>query len=217
MSIINGKVIATSDVNLAIREANNGAKIVFLGDIESAPKIDGMFTPTLLVPSYQTLSLLIDGRLKDYEASYIRSLYSPKAVESFASIIGLLYFGNLVVMLFPSENTDLGYSNLLLTHMQKVYGITVQSKTTYFNYDQRFDPMNARILYMYNIIGPVDYVMMTKSFNDVDIDKIKNDLGYSWNLPMNVPNEKFVEVLARKKEEVIKYGKVREPIMRKVQ
>lgn len=215
MSIVKGKVIATSDVNMAINEMVNGTntKILYLGDVSSVPDIKGIITPTLLVPSYRALSLLVDGRDRDYEKVYINDLYSPAAVESFASIIGLLYYGSNIVLLFPAENADLNYSNILLTHFQKVYGITAQSKSTYFGYDMGFDPMNARLLYLYNIISPADYVMMTCSFNDVDVNKLRSDIGEAWKIPVNVSNKEFVDILARKKDQLIKYGRILEPIM----
>ena len=217
MSVINGKLIATSDINVAIAEANNGAKILYLGDIESKPNISGLITPTLLVPSYQSLSLLVDGRVKDYEMSYIRSLQSNDAVMSFASLLALLYYGNKVIMLFPLENSDLNYSEILLTHIQRVYGVTAQTKSSYFGYDQRFDPANARLLYLNSIINPVDYVMMTRVFNDLDINKLKVDLADSWKIPTNVSNQQFVEILGRKKENLAKYGTINEPLMGKVE
>lgn len=214
MPIVNGKVIATSDINMAINEAVNGStKILYLGDVASTPNIEGIITPTLLVPSYRALSLLVDGRERDYENMYLKDLFSPSAVESFASIMGLLYYSSNVVLLFPSENSDLNYSNILLTHLQRVYGITAQTKSTYFNYDPNFDPVNARLLYLYNIIPPTDYVMMTYSFNDVDVNKLRSDIGEAWHIPANVSNEEFVNILAKKKDQIMKYGRILEPIM----
>lgn len=213
MTVVKGKLIATSDINAAMAEASTGAKILYLGDIESKPNIQGLITPTLLVPSYQSLSLLVDGRIKDYEMSYIRSLQSNDAVMSFASLLGLLYYGNKVIMLFPLENSDLNYSEILLTHIQKVYGITAQTKSSYFAYDTRFDPSNARLLYLNNIIPPVDYVMMTGVFNDLDVNKLKTDLAQEWRIPTNVSNKEFVEILAQKKKNLMTYGKINEPLM----
>lgn len=217
MGIINGVLIATSDTNYSINEAANGAKILYLGDIESKPNIPKLITPTLLVPSYNSLSLLVDGRIRDYETSYIRSLQTPQAVETFASLLGLLYYGNTVIMLFPIENADLNYSELLLTHIQRVYGITAQSKKTYFSYDARFDPENARLLYMYGIINPMDYVMMTRVFNEYDINKLKIDIAPEWHIPTNVSNEEFVRLLGERKDQIAKFGRISEPMMVKAE
>lgn len=217
MAIINGVLVATSDANYAMSEAGKGAKILYLGDIESKPNINGLITPTVLVPSYQSLSLLVDGRIRDYEASYIRSLQTPQAVETFASLLGLLYFGHEVIMLFPVENADLNYSELLLTHIQRVYGITAQSKKTYFGYDVHFDPENTRLLYMYGIINPQDYVMMTRVFNEYDINKLKVDIASEWHIPTNVPNEEFVRLLGERKDQIMKFGRISEPMMVKAE
>ena len=215
MAVINGKLIATSDVNMVVAREGT-VKVLYLGDIESKPDIRDMITPTVLVPSYQSLSALVEGRVRDYEKLYLRSLQTPQAVETFASLLGLLHFGHEVIMLFPVENADLNYSEMLLTHIQRVYGITAQSKNTYYAYDTNFDPVNARLLYMYNIIKPENYVMMTRVFNDMDINKLKIDIAPVWNIPVNVPNEEFVRILGEKKDQIIKFGRLSEPMMVKV-
>lgn len=217
MQIINGRILATKDINVVNMEVSNGARPLYMGDVESMPNVPFEFIKVpLLVPDYNALSLLIDGRLRDYERSYINTLKSPASVELFASIIGILHMGGNIVMYFPEENEDLNYSNILLNHIRTLYGITVQSRTTAFFYDTRYDSFNARLLYLYNIIGPVDYVMMTEDITDVDIEKLKLELAPMWNIPVNVNNQEFVRILDEKKHEMLTYGHLLEPIMIKI-
>lgn len=218
MSLINGRIIVTKEMNIVNIEVSNGARPFYMGDVESIPNAPFEFIKVpLLIPDYNALSLLIDGRTRDYERSYINTLSSPAAIELFASILGILYMGGNIVMYFPEENSDLNYSNILLNHIRNVYGITVQSRTTAFFYDTRYDGNNARLLYLYNIIGPVDYVMIAEDIMDVDIGKLRVELAPKWNIPTNVDNSEFVRILDEKKQEMIKYGRLLEPIMSRIE
>lgn len=219
MAILKGKITVTKDMNVVNFEVSRGARALYMGDVECVPSgpINFIKVP-LLIPDYHSLSLLIDGRVRDYERSYINSLSSPAAVELFASILGILYMGGNVVMYFPEENTDLNYSDVLLIHIQKTYGITVESRSTAYMYDTRYDNFNARLLFLYNIITPLDYIMMVDNLTDVDINKLKDSpLMVEWQMPINIDNANFVRILGEKKNQFIQYGHVLEPVMTKLE
>ena len=206
--MLNGILIATKDMNEVVSLVGYGAKAIYMGDPMSAPTNVNFIKPAILIPDYNMMSLYIDGRMKDFQNAYLRVLNSPKAHEAFATIIGALFLGNNVVMYFPPEVDDIGYSEILLRNLEDVYGVRAQTKSTRFFYDESKHQFNLRLLFLYNIINAETYVMNAEVLDDLIIDKIRKEIPPTWEMPMDVANAQFVKILEQKKEQVLQYGKV---------
>ena len=198
--LIKGKLIATSDNERLVRAITvESAQAVYLGDPLSAPREINFIKAASLVPSYRELTFYVDGNQKRYEAEYNRMLTQKMAVEMFASIIGSLYSGRNVVLYFPPEVKEMNYSEMLLIHIMMNYGITAESPKTQFHYDPAYDMVNAQLLYAYNIMTGVDYVLTVDTLDDVTIAKLRPELCEKWHIPINVDNKTFVDMIGFKK------------------
>ena len=201
--IIKGRLIATSDSERLVRAITiESAQAVYLGDPLSAPREINFIKAGSLVPSYNELTHYVDGNLKRFNDSYNKMLTQKMAVEMFASIIGSLYAGRNVVLYFPPEVQEMGYSELLLVHIMMNFGITAESKSTQFAYDERYDMVNAQLLYAYNIMTGVDYVLCVDTLDDATIVKLRPELCEKWHIPINVDNKTFVDIVGRKKDAI---------------
>lgn len=206
--MLKGKMYATKDMNLVISLAGYGAKAIYMGDPGSAPNNINFIKPTMLVPDYKIMSLYIDGRIAEYANAYRKYINTPAAHEMFATIIGSMYFGTSVVLYFPPEVDELGYAEILLSHIQYMYGITAETLTTKFSYDMSKHQFNVRLMYMYNILNIVDFIMSTENLDDVVINKMKSEIPVEWGIPINISNKEFSDIIETKKQQIIKYGKV---------
>lgn len=215
--MLKGKLYATKDMNLVVNLVGYGAKALYMGDPASAPKNIDFIKPTILIPDLNLMTLYIDGQIQSFVKAYERELNRPQSHEMFATIIGALYFGSNVVMYFPPEVEDIGYSEILLRYMMNNYGIIAETKNTHFQYDINKHQFNIRLLYLYNIINVVDYILATDTLDDIIIDKIKRELPTEWGIPQNINNARFTELIENRKQQIIKYGKVLPVLMTKIE
>lgn len=198
--LVKGRLIATSDNERLVKAITaESAQAVYLGDPLSAPREINFIKAASLVPSYKELTFYVDGNKKRYEAEYNRMLTQKMAVEMFASIIGSLYAGRNVVLYFPPEVKEMNYSEMLLMHIMTTYGIVAESPQTQFSYDPSYDMVNAQLLYAYNIMTGVDYVLTVDTLDDLTIAKLRPELCEKWHIPVNVDNATFVSMVGFKK------------------
>lgn len=199
--IVKGKLIATSDSERLVRAITvEAAQAVYLGDPLSAPQEINFIKAASLVPSYRELTFYVDGNKQRYEAEYNKMLTQKMAVEMFASIIGSLYAGRNVVLYFPPEVKEMNYSELLLVHLMINYGITAESPQTQFMYDPSYDMVNAQLLFAYNIMTGVDYVLAVDTLDDATIAKLRPELCEKWHIPITADNKTFVDMVGFKKQ-----------------
>lgn len=217
--MLKGKLFATKDVNTVFSLVGYGAKALYMGDKDSGdsiPKGIDFIYPMSLVPSYDILSHFINNDLQRYEAEYHRYLNRPLAHEAIATIIGSLYFGNNIVMLFPQDVEMLGYPSILLNELANVYGITAETKTSQFYYDISKNTFNLRLMYLYNIINAVDFILASDTLDDVVINKLRKEIPSDWCVPTDINNMEFTEVIESRKQEIIRFGKVLPSLVSKI-
>lgn len=94
--MLNGILVATKDMNEVVNMVGYGAKAIYMGDPMSAPTNVNFIKPAILIPDYTMMSLYIDGRMRDFQNTYLRVLNSPKAHEAIATIIGAMFLGKNV-------------------------------------------------------------------------------------------------------------------------
>lgn len=203
-----GKLCATKNLNMAVNMAGYGSKVIYGGDPEHLSKNNNFVRAGMIIPDFKIMSLYIEGDMQGYIDAYKRYLNTPEANELFATLIGSLFYGNNVVIYFPPEVEDLGYPEILLRHLAEKFGIMAETKSSQFMYDQNFHQSNLRLMYLYNVIDVVNYIMETEFLDDMVINKIKSELPHEWGISPNCDNERFTELLEDRKNQIIKYGKV---------
>ena len=176
--LLNGKLFATSDVNFVQQALMSGSRVIYLGDpisIDPALK-DHVVISTPLTPDYQTLSLFVDGNIDGFTNMYISSLNSKAAIEIFAVIFVCLYKGINIVLFVPPEASGLNFIEYLLGFIQVHYGITTQTTSTMFNFDQSFSTRIAELMYLENLINCQEFLVNSETLDQVTLKKLVNEL-----------------------------------------
>jgi len=202
--IIKGKIHATSNIEVVYSFIKQGAQAIYMGDpMDTDPHGIRFCKAASLVPSYAELGMFVDGRQKDFAGAYKHTLRQKAANEMFASIIGSLYMGANIVLYFPKDVLEFGYSDILLDHFLYNFGISVETTSTAAGYDEGYDMFNAQLLYAYNIINGVDYVMIVDTLDPVTIGRLRQELCEKWHIPVNVDDMTFVKLVGDYKDKLL--------------
>lgn len=176
--LLRGQLWATSDEALINQALMQGIKVIYLGDpISINPQYKEKFVvSSILVPDYQTMSLLVDGDYTGFANLYVSALSSNAATEMFSVIFACLYNGVHVIFYLPKEAQGLNYVQYLLQFIEINYGITTQTKTTQFAFDQKFSTKIAELLYLNSLINAQDFLINSESLDNLTLNKLVKEL-----------------------------------------
>lgn len=176
--MLKGQLWATSDINLVNQALMNGFKVIYLGDPISVPQEykDKFVVASAFVPDYQVLSLMVDGNENGFIQMYIASLGSKAATEMMSAILACMYRGISVIFYLPPEASGLNYVGYLLEFIQMNYGITIQTKTTQFNFDIKFSGVVSELLYLNNLINAQEFLVNSSTLDDFTLKKLVSEL-----------------------------------------
>lgn len=190
MGIIKGSVYFTRNLDEAmnlLRQANN-TKCLFVGD--SMGKYDmlfnqyGIIPASILMPDLIGMEADINGTPQEFRAKYFDYLNSEGPKSMISTIITALYQGKNIIFLVPPEASGLDYPDALMSYMFNYHGITVASgeKKLAFAYNPNFDLANANCMYMFNTIGPAEYLLIAgPNFNMLDKLCYDTQMGFGPN------------------------------------
>lgn len=176
--MLKGQLWATSDINLVNQAIMQGFKVIYLGDPISIDPVykEKFVISTALTPDYQTLSLMIDGNMDGFVQMYMMSLNTPSAMEMFSAIFACLFRGSSVIFYLPPEASGLNFAPYLLQFIQCNFGITTQTSTTQFGFNNEFVGRIIEFLYLSNLVSAQEYLFHATSMNEPAIRKLVNDL-----------------------------------------
>ena len=217
MQIPNNTMYATMDPKLVEYNAlnNNNCKIIFIGDTtgyDDMIRYYHILTASPLVPDYTVMEADIEGTLLEFQTKYATYLQSSAAMQYFITMLTALHLGRQILLFFPPECKGLKYPLELLNHIANAYGITVgfPEYGISFSYDTRFDPRNATLMYMYNLI-PVEEYLLFAGTGPIDYNKVITDLRLFGN--QNCTMNDFVIFIDRYRNNILQAGK---PLVRPI-
>lgn len=193
--IIKGQIFATSDMAVVDTAARQGYKLIYVGDQFEMPKGYNFVNALGLTPDYLTMTSIVEGNTEKFTQSYLNMLASPATEEMIAIIIGALSQGICIMIYFPHDTLQLEYPYLFLQYMQDRFGIIIGAKENQFMYNPAFDPINARLLYIYKLIPWNEYLLMTDDVDPVTLIRFKEDLSRQFNIPADITDEDMVSKL----------------------
>lgn len=186
--MLKGQLWATSDINLINQAIMQGFKVIYLGDPISIDPVykEKFVISSALTPDYQTLSLMIDGNMDGFVQMYMMSLNTPSAMEMFSAIFACLFRGSSVIFYLPPEASGLNFAPYLLQFIQYNFGITTQTATTQFGFNNEFIGRIIEFLYLSNLASAQEYLFHATSMNKPAIRKLVNDLRPVVDDPTNL-------------------------------
>lgn len=180
--MIRGYMAYTNNINVVANEAARpDCKVVFVGDTIGYENIINQFNmlvASALLPSYETMEADIEGTPEEFVYKYTNELSTNSiALQYIYTIVTALHCGRYILLFFPPESEGLKYPLALLRIIQSTTGITTADDrgTIPFQYNPAFNSMNANMMYNFNLIGPVEYLLWTNEY-DIMYNKVVMDM-----------------------------------------
>lgn len=182
MSVINGMLHFTRDFNEAISLINQNPnnKSLFVGD--TMGKYDhvldqyGIISASILMPDIICMEADVNGSMDEFRNKYFYYLDSEAPKSMIVTIITALYQGKNIILLVPPEANGLNYPVVLLEYFSFRHGINASCPELNMQptYNPVADLFNADCMYMFNTIGPAEYLFIAGPNFDM-VDKLCYD------------------------------------------
>lgn len=199
--LVKGQIFATSDIGVVESAANNGYKLIYIGDSMEKPAQYPFTDAVVFSPNYNCICAVIEDDIPRFEALYLDLLSAPPAQELFAIILAALANGSNILIYFNKESLQLKYPYVLMTYFLNQFGIRVGDKSSPFSYDERYDPAVIRQLYLFRLIGWKEYLMKAESVDPLVLIRLREDLCVLYNISQDIND---IE-MTKKVEEIQKY------------
>lgn len=211
MPIVKGVLYFTRDLNEAVNLINQSPsnKCLFVGD--TMGKYDnmvnqyGLIPASILMPDIICMEADVNGAPGEFQNKYYTYLDSEGPKSMLVTIITALYQGKNIVLLVPPEANGLNYPSVLLSYIQSHHGITTASREFNTNpmYDPTADLYNADCMYMFNIIGPAEYLYIAGPNFDM-VDKLCYDTHMC--IPLGTTPQAVRDYFDQWRENMLKAG-----------
>lgn len=205
--MLKAQLWATSDINLVNQALMQGFKIIYLGDPLSIDPMykDKFVVSSALVPDYNILSLQIDGNMQAFIDAYIYSLNSKAATEMLSVIFTCLYKGMNIMFFLPPESSGLHFVEYLLQFIYFNYGITTQTKTSDFSFDEKYFDKIMELLYLNNLIDYNEFLLKSNKLDKLSLMKLVDELHPMVQDPTDL--NQIIAWFSNFKDELIKANK----------
>lgn len=213
---LSGMLISTSDIQYVQTAAiDPNTKILYLGDPEGQQQLLQNFHMIVAgswVPDYLVMEADLNGNVGEFEAKYIDYLNREESQMLIATVFTALYKGKNIILFFPPETVEFKYPAFLLQYLLCNYGIrAATSNNVPYGFDSRFGDKAAYIMYFYNTISPIEFILLTESMDINSLRKVIVDM----NIPVTgniVANpkpvldwiEEYKQSMLKEKRELIK-------------
>lgn len=202
-------LITTSDLQLIQTAAPDpNTKILYLGDSEGAQNfISGykMIVAGPWIPDITVMESDLNGIVEGFNARYLDYLNQPESQMLLATVLTALYKGKNVILFFPPESNEFKYPSFLLNYIANVTGIIPTSPTTAFSFNPAYNDKIAWIMYYYNTIDPLEFILLTESMDINSLSKLIMDLGISVEGDISKNPKPLLDWIERYKQTMLEY------------
>lgn len=176
-----GMLISTSDIQYVQAAAiDPNTKIMFMGDPEGQQQLIQnlrLILATPWIPDYLVMEADINGDPNEFAAKYIDYLNREESQMMFATLCTALYRGKNIILYFPPESMEFKYPTFLTqNYMVYNFGIRAATAQSPFNFDSRYGDKVAYLMYFYNTITPIEFILMTESMDINSLTKVIVDM-----------------------------------------
>ncbi len=181
--LIKGIMELTNDFNkfMYLAQEDPNLKCVLIGDCmdgryDELFNVYGVIPASILMPDYICMESQVNGTPEEFKAKYFAYLNSEEPKSMIITLIAALYQGKNILLLIPPESAGMQYPMVLMDYLFSVHGIQTRYDPANIQsgYNSQFDLYNADCLYMLNILGPAEYLMVSGPGFDM-IDKLCYD------------------------------------------
>lgn len=202
--MLKGKMFATSDLEVVKSSAEMGYKLLYVGDPLEIPQGFNFVDAAPLTPDYRTITSIIDGNLDMAYMMYVELLNAPMAQETLAVMFGALSQGISIMIYFPHDSLQLSYPFFLLKFLMEAYGVKVGDKNTPFMYNEAFNKVILRLLYIYRIVPWQDYIMNVDELDPIVLMRLRQDLCTKFQIPETISDQDMTIRVQQIKDDIIK-------------
>lgn len=182
MREILGQSVITIDLESTKNLYDSGWRIICISEVnEDKISMPDMMMGSLLIPPYDTMDLLLDGKYDEFAAMYSQYLYSSQEVEMMISImLTALYQGVNIVLYVPKNVYELNFIPVLAAFISDTTGIVYGNPYTQAIYNKGYNDRNMARLYTDGFMQYSDMLVYT----DGDINdpytciRMCRDIGY---------------------------------------
>ena len=199
------QLFATSNMEVVASAAQQGFKLLFIGDTMDMPKQFPFINAITFTPDSRSICALLEGEEKIFAEMYLMSLATEVNEKMFAVILGALNKGQKILLFFPEDTQQLKYPYLLLKYFNDKFGIRVGDKTTECMYNDNYDYSNLSFMYMNDILSWQEYILNIDNLDQFVLVKLRKDLCDKYNIPTDIDDISMVN-----KVQEIKHSLIRE-------
>ncbi len=172
-----------------------------------------IYNAGILVPPVEILDRWANGDPYAIQNQYTEYLCNNKdADDMIIALLAALTTKNIILYI-PQEEYDI-FGIQLINHIYFMYGITMNTPTTVFSFDESKLPLLLSKFYMMDLMEPMDYINSYSPFYKLPlwvIDKLANDLKpfnraasfeeyneyFNGLVAKNNPNNTKIQILSR--------------------
>ena len=140
-------------------EVNNSdfVTVAYVSTADEYSKYQNFYDASILMPPTEILMRWADGDRLILQNEYPRYLsYNKDADDMIVALLTALTKKN-IIMLIPYDEYNI-FGPMLLQHIYFTYGITMNTQTSTFSFDQSKLPLIISKFYMMDLMEPMDYI-----------------------------------------------------------
>lgn len=198
------QLFATSNMEVVASAAQQGFKLLFIGDTMDMPKQFPFINAITFTPDSRSICALLEGEEKIFAEMYLMSLATEVNEKMFAVILGALNKGQKILLFFPEDTQQLKYPYLLLKYFNDKFGIRVGDKNSECLYNDNYDYSNLSFMYMNDILTWQEYILSVENLDQFVLAKLKQDLCDKYDIPKDISNESMVGKIQEIKNSLIR-------------
>lgn len=161
-----GSLYLVKDINLAVQCGSQGAKVIYIGELNN--NLPPQFIPCpILLPPYEALNAEINGDMQTYVQLYSQYLSSNKeCYDTFMTIITAL-FNDTNMILYVEEGNNLQHANALMQYMFNVFNIQIGTDQVQYVLNPDIIPVLLALIYDFidGVMSPEVLLLQIQDFN----------------------------------------------------
>lgn len=160
--LIKGSIYLTCDPTIVSNAPYNNARVIVLADgLQNPLPIDPRLITygSILLPSYNAIEAEFDNNLALFANLYETELFGVVQDKFIVLLLAMLAKKiNVILYIERDEYINLHFKEVLVNHINSMYGILIGDETHKFSYNQAYDSMLISKFYFYDYISGMEFI-----------------------------------------------------------
>lgn len=155
----NNTMTMVTDARLIGNEINNKdfVTVVSVCNTDSLCKHPNVYDASILMPPTEILMAWADGNVLVMNTAYPQYLINNKDADDMVIALLAALTKKNIILYIPNDEFSI-FGPQLLQHIYFMYGITMNTPTSRFSFDENKLPMIISKFYMMGLMEPMDYI-----------------------------------------------------------